>query len=89
MEAGYIVTAGCIGLLNNLTFVIIMEKWPEKKDQYTIYVLLGWAASEITLGLLFYVIHKSEHYFWLLLTLTLIYTVATFALLDSTPRTTT
>lgn len=27
-EIGYIVAAGCIGLLNNLTFVLIMEIFP-------------------------------------------------------------
>lgn len=54
--AGYIITAGCIGLLNNLTFVLIMEHFPHKKDTYTIYVLIGWAVSQITLGLLFYLI---------------------------------
>lgn len=55
-EIGYIITAGCIGLLNNLTFVLIMENFTYKKDIYTIYVLIGWAVSQITLGILFYFI---------------------------------
>lgn len=42
---GYIVCAGCIGLLNNLTFVIIMEVYPKNKDFYTILVLAAWAFS--------------------------------------------
>ena len=42
---GYIVSAACIGLLNNLTFVIVMEHFPVDKEIYTVYVLIGWAAS--------------------------------------------
>jgi hypothetical protein len=41
----FIIAAGAIGLLNNLTFVIIMENWSSSKDKYTIYVLIGWASS--------------------------------------------
>jgi MFS family permease len=55
-QIGYMIAAGCIGLLNNLTFVIIMEKFPKNKDIYTIYVLMGWAVSQITLGIVFYII---------------------------------
>ena len=82
ISAGYIISAGCIGLLNNLTFVMIMEKFPIKKDLYTIYVLIGWAASEITLGIIFYIVENTEVIFMMLFVLTLGYAVAALLFLE-------
>lgn len=81
-QAGYIITAGCIGLLNNLTFVFIMENFKNRKDIYTIYVLIGWAASQITLGILFYFIGNSQNFFLLLFILTLVYAVSVFLFIE-------
>lgn len=85
-EIGYIITAGCIGLLNNLTFVFIMENFTDKKDVYTIYVLIGWAVSQITLGILFYFITSPQTFFLLLFALTLAYTVSVFLFIEEQPK---
>lgn len=87
MEVGYVLAAGAIGLLNNLTFVVLMEMFPERKDRYTIYVLMGWAISQVTLGLIFYLISDLDYFFLLLFVLTLIYTIATFVYIKDTPGT--
>jgi hypothetical protein len=52
------------------------------KDIYTIYVLMGWASSQIVLGVLFYFIKNNEVFFLLLFILTIVYTVAVFLFIE-------
>lgn len=86
-QVGYILASGCIGLLNNLTFVIIMEHFPAKKEPYTVYVLIGWAASEITLGLFFLFFQSNSQegaplFYFVLFALGMMLTIAVFLFLD-------
>jgi hypothetical protein len=73
LEIAYIATAGCIGFLNNITIVLVMENFTNDKDILTIYLLCGWAFSEITLGLLFYAKLLDDYFFELMGVLTFIY----------------
>jgi hypothetical protein len=71
---GYVVGNLAIGPLNNLTFVFINEVFQSKAEIYTIYVLIGWAFSEITLGLFFY-LSNTDVFMVFLLCVSLVYAV--------------
>lgn len=79
---GYVIAAGCIGLLNNLAFVIVMEMFPEKKEKYTVYLLMGWASSQITLGILFKIIDDVLVFYLILFVLGMIFCLSVFLYMD-------
>jgi len=79
LTAGFVIANLSIGPLNNLTFVFINENSHKNSEINTILVLLGWAASEITLGIIFLFIEDKQNFFYLLAPVTLIYTI--FAIL--------
>jgi MFS family permease len=76
LTAGFIIANLSIGPLNNLTFVFINENDRANSEINTIGVLLGWAASEITLGIMFLVLEDKNIFFYILSALTLIYAIA-------------
>lgn len=71
---GYILANLAIGPLNNLTFVLINEVHPDKAEKYTIFVLIGWAFSEITLGG-FFLVSNAEVFYYALFAVTVIYMI--------------
>lgn len=73
LTAGFILANLCIGPLNNLTFVFINENDHARSEIHTIFVLLGWAASEITLGVLFLILEQKSTFFLILAPITLLY----------------
>lgn len=85
---GHIWVAGCIGLLNNLTFVLIMNLFPLHKDKYTISVLMGWAFSEITLGTIFSLIDNGQYFYILLFFVCVADTITIFLFLGEVAITT-
>lgn len=79
---GYIVAGAAIGPINSLTFVIIFECFPHKSERYISYVLMGWAASEITLGLLFMIV-EATIFFYILLGLSMVYLIAVLIFIEN------
>lgn len=80
LQAGFILANLCIGPLNNLTFVFINENYPNKAELNTVKVLVGWALSEITLGVFFLTVADKSIFFYCLIACSLAYAVGAIML---------
>ncbi len=79
-QIGFIIANLCIGPLNNLTFVFLNQSKHEHCEINTVKVLIGWAFSEITLGLFFLFINDKNIFLWSLVGLSLLFTIGAIAL---------
>ena len=84
LYVGFILANLCIGPLNNLTFVFINENYQNKAEINTVKVLVGWALSEITLGVFFLIVENTNIFYYCLIACSLSYAVGAIILTQET-----
>ena len=84
ISIGFILANLCIGPLNNLTFVFINENYPKRSELTTVKVLVGWALSQITLGVFFLITDNQNTFFYYLIVSSLAYAICAVLLTKET-----